>query len=85
MRELAERNTEFTGKLAEVRAEPAGERAAGVALTQAAAELALELMQAKEELAATRNVTRLPLRHDAELTGPPPKGLQSVAPGHHPR
>ncbi len=70
MRELAERNTEFTEKLTEVRAEPAGERAAGVALRQAAAELSLELMQAKEELAAASNVTRLPLRHAEELTGP---------------
>jgi hypothetical protein len=41
-----------------------------VTLRQAAAELSLELMQEKEELAAARNVTRLPLRHDEELTGP---------------
>ncbi len=41
-----------------------------MALRQAVAELSLELMQAKEELAAAGNVTRLPVRRDEELTGP---------------
>jgi hypothetical protein len=38
------------------------ERAAGTALRQVIAELSLGLQQAKEELAAAGNVTRLPAR-----------------------
>jgi len=49
---------------------PVRQAARRVALRQAVAELSLELMQAKEELAAAGNVTRLPVRRDEELTGP---------------
>ncbi len=62
MRDLADRNAELAGKLTEARAELAAERAAGAALRQVIAELSLELHQAREELAATGNVTRLPAR-----------------------
>jgi hypothetical protein len=62
MRDLADRNAELAGKLAEARAELAAERAAGAALRQVIAEPSLELQQAREELAAAGNVTRLPAR-----------------------
>ncbi len=62
MRDLAERNAELAGKLTEARAELAAERAAGAALRLVIAELSLELHQAREELAAAGNVTRLPAR-----------------------
>ena len=62
MRDLARHNEELTRKLIEARAELAAERAAGTALRQVIAELSLELQQAREELAAAGNVTRLPAR-----------------------
>jgi Tfp pilus assembly protein FimV len=65
MRDLAERNAELARKLTEARAELAAERAAGAALRQVIAELSLELQQAREELAATGNVTRLSARPQA--------------------
>ena len=65
MRDLAKRNAELAGKLTEARAELAAERAAGAALRLVIAELSLELHQAREELAAAGNVTRLPARSRA--------------------
>jgi hypothetical protein len=68
MRELAERNAELGSQLRALRAELADERAAGAALRKAAAELSLELMQAKEELSALGNVTRLSARPQQQLS-----------------
>lgn len=65
--ELAGQNTRLKEKITEIKAELAGERAAGAMLRKAVAELSLELRQAREELASSRNVTRLPVR-GGELT-----------------
>ena len=70
MRELAERNAELTEKLARAKAELAEEQAAGTALRLVVAELSLELQQAREELAVSGNVKRLPNRRGDGLIGP---------------
>jgi len=70
MRELAGENTKLKEKLTEARAELAGERAAGAALRQVVAELSLELRQAREELASSGSVTRLPVRGSSAQAGP---------------
>jgi hypothetical protein len=62
MRELAGENIKLKEKLSEVRAELAQERAAGAALRRVVAELSLELQQARDELASSGSVARLPVR-----------------------
>jgi uncharacterized coiled-coil DUF342 family protein len=69
MQELAEESAKLKDKLTEVKAELAEERATGAALRRAVAELSLELQQAREELASTGSVTRLPVRGSG-LIGP---------------
>jgi hypothetical protein len=57
MQDLAEQNAKLKEKMTKVKAELAEERAAGVVLRLAVAELSLELQHAREELAAGVNVT----------------------------
>ena len=70
MRELAGENTKLKEKLTGARAELAEERAAGAALRRVVAELSLELQQAREELASSGSVTRLPARGGRAQAGP---------------
>jgi hypothetical protein len=69
MQQIAAQNTELSEKLAQVKAELAAERAAGAALRQVAAELSLELQQAREELEANTNVTPLRTVRGPAITG----------------
>jgi uncharacterized coiled-coil DUF342 family protein len=70
MQKLTEENTKLNKQLAQARAELAAERVTGAALRRAIAELALELQQAHEELAAASEVTPLPIRGRRDPTGP---------------
>jgi hypothetical protein len=58
--DLAAERDELASELAGVRRELAREQAAGAALRRIAAELAIELDQARSEMAASENVTPLP-------------------------
>jgi hypothetical protein len=60
LQQLAQENAELKEKLAATTAGLARERATSAALRRIMAELDLELQQAKEELATTGSVTRLP-------------------------
>jgi hypothetical protein len=64
---LVTRNTELSEALAEIRKDLAAEQAATAILRKALAELSLELQEAREELTALGNVTRLDSRR---LAGP---------------
>ncbi|MFE3634736.1 hypothetical protein [Streptomyces sp. NPDC059168] len=57
---MAEANTALKDALAKTKAELAAERERVRALVRATAELSLELDQAREELAAAQQITRLP-------------------------
>lgn len=58
--DLASQNAELTQALAGTRKQLAAEQAAAAVLRKALAELSLELQEAREELTALGNVTRLP-------------------------
>lgn len=57
---MADENIALREALAKIKAELAAERERVHALVRAATELSLELEQAREELAAAQQVTRLP-------------------------
>jgi hypothetical protein len=59
---LADQNAELTDALADARKRLAAEQATAAVLRKALAELSLELQDAREELTALGNVTRLPAR-----------------------
>jgi hypothetical protein len=59
MQELAEKNTDLAGELAEAKRALADERAKAKVLVCVVTELSLELEQAREELAEAHKVTRL--------------------------
>jgi hypothetical protein len=70
MQQLADKNTELSETLTQVKAELTEERATGAALRRVVAELSLELRQAREELAANTNVTSLRIARGSAITGP---------------
>jgi hypothetical protein len=61
-RDLAAERDELARELADARQQLAAERAATAVLRRIAAELAIELDQARHEMTAGGKVTRLPLR-----------------------
>lgn len=71
---LAEERDKLASELADTRQELARERAASAALRRIAAELAIELDQARSDLAASRKVTSIPT---ALMQGP-------IVPGRSP-
>jgi hypothetical protein len=59
MQQLAAQHAVATRQLAELRAEPAAERAAGSVLRKTVAELSLELQNARDQVTGARNITSL--------------------------
>jgi hypothetical protein len=67
MQALTNERNRLLVRLAAITTELGDERAITATLRRLAAELSLELQQAREELAATTNVTRLPTRSSAVI------------------
>ncbi|WP_256096678.1 hypothetical protein [Streptomyces agglomeratus] len=65
---MAAENTVLREALTKIKADLAAERERARALVRAATELSLELEQAREELAAAQQVTRLPGPRGTGLT-----------------
>jgi len=66
---LADQNAELAGNLTDARKRLATEQATTAVLRKALAELSLELQEAREELTALGNVTRLPARRAPRDSG----------------
>jgi uncharacterized coiled-coil DUF342 family protein len=64
MLQLADENQRLHDELTTIKQALAAERSRAKLLAQAAAELSLELEQAREQLTVARQVTRLPIRYD---------------------
>jgi hypothetical protein len=70
MQAIITERDELARRLTGIKAELADEQTRTATLRRVAAELSLELHQAKEELAGSGTVTRLPSRRQSPATGP---------------